>query len=147
MPSLRYNVDKAFIKTYRVLAANTVRQGVPVMLSGTDIVEANSTDDLYIGVAWAAEDGVWANGAWTAPALSNVEVVMRGSPCCIPVRSTAAGITAGAFVVPAAGGVVNQAFGGGAVLANPVGQALETATAANELVGVNVGAIPPSVTA
>lgn len=140
--ALRANVDAAFIKDYVVKASNTIRQGVPVMLDTGEIVECNSDDDLYIGVSYVSE-----SGTWPAAEQTHVGVVMRGSPCCIPVRSTSAGLTAGAMCAPASGGVVNVTVGGGTVITNVVGQVLETATADGELVGCNLGGGCVTVTA
>lgn len=133
--ALRANIDAAFIKEYVVAPASEIRQGVPIMLSGSNIVECNSDDDLYLGVSYTAE-----NGSWPATAGKRVGVVMRGSPCCIPVRSTATGLTAGAMCAPAAGGVVNVTVGGGTVITNIVGQVLETVAADGDLAGCNLGA-------
>lgn len=143
-----YNIPAAFKKVYTVATGNTVRQGMPVMLSSGYIVECDSDDDLYIGIAYINEDVLPADTRpWTAAAGERVTVVMRGSPCAIPVRSTAAGVTAGAMVCPGSAGVVDVTLGAGTALCNVVGQALETATAAGELPLVNLGAGCASVTA
>jgi hypothetical protein len=137
----RLNLENAIKQRYVVAANNTVRQGMPVMLSTDEIVEADSDDDLYIGIAYESEDGVWPAGAGDA-----VVVILRGSPCVAPVRVAAAGCTKGAFVAPASGGVVDVTVGGGTVITNTVGQALETGVD-GDLVGVNLCATPPTVTA
>jgi hypothetical protein len=143
-----YNIDKAFIKVYEVEAANEVRQGMSVMLSSGDIVECDSDDDLYIGIAFKNLDLLATDTQpWTATAGERVAVVMRGSPCAVPVRSTAAGLTAGALCAPGSAGAVDVTCGGGNALTNVIGQVLETATAAGELPLVNLGAGCASVTA
>lgn len=140
--TIEANVDKALIRDYVVATSNTVAQGVPVMLSSGYIVECNTDDDLAIGVAYTSEDGTWPAGAG-----DHVGVVLRGSPAIVPVRSTSAGITAGAMVAPGASGVVDVTVGGGTVITNVIGQALETATADGELVGCNLGCSCTTVTA
>lgn len=143
-----YNTAAAFIRVYTVATSNEVRQGMPVMLSSGSIVECDSDDDLYIGVAYTNEDLLATDTKpWTATAGEHVGVVMRGSPCAIPVRSTSAGVTAGALCAPGSAGVVDVTCGAGTVLTNVVGQVLETATAAGELPLVNLGAGCASVTA
>lgn len=143
-----YNIPAAYLRTYTVATSNTVRQGMPVMLSTTYIVECDSDDDLYIGIAYINEDIVPTDTRpWTAAAGDRVTVVKRGSPCAVPVRSTAAGLTAGAMCAPASGGVVDVTVGGGTVITNVVGQVEETATAAGELPLVNLGAGCVTVTA
>jgi hypothetical protein len=134
-------IPRPFIRTYRVLAANTVRQGMSVVFSGTDVVEAATDDQLIIGIAYGAPGGVWP-----VPALGQVDVVLLGSPCACLVRSTAAGLTAGSYCCAGAAGAVNVVIGG-AVLCNVIGQVLQTATAAGELVEVNLGTAGPTVTA
>jgi len=142
-------VDPNFIKQYTVKAANTVRRGVPVMLDAGYIVECDSDDDLYIGVAYSFEQGTKsvAGKNWTAAAGALLGVVLRGSPCVVPVRSTATGMTAGAAVCPASGGCQDVTVGGGTVLTNIVGQAVDTVTADGDIGGVNMAAGCFSVTA
>jgi hypothetical protein len=143
-----YNIPAAYKRTYLVATSNEVRQGMAVMLSGTAIVECDSDDDLYIGIAYVNEDILPTDTRpWTATAGERVTVVKRGSPCAIPVRSTAAGLTAGGMCCPGSGGAVDVTLGAGTALCNVIGQVEETATAAGELPLVNLGAGCVSVTA
>jgi hypothetical protein len=136
----RKNLQNAITEVLSVATGNTVRQGMPVMLSSGDIVECDSDDDVYYGVAYSNEDLAPSDTRpWTATAGERVTVVLRGSPVVIPVRATAAGLTKGSLCAPGSGGVVNVTHGG-AVASHIVGQMTESATGAGQLVGCNLAA-------
>lgn len=132
----RLNVENAIIETRAVGTGVTVRQGMPVVLSSGNIVEADSDDDAFYGIAYISEDGVWP-----AAAGDLVQVILRGSPCVAPVRVAAAGLAAGAFAVPASGGVIAAVFTDGTNPAHVVGQHVEDAAGVSgDLVGINLSA-------
>ncbi len=138
------------IRPYSVAAGQTVRHGMPVKLSGADIVEATAITDNVIGIAYEQVTNVPQTTAipqygWTAPAAAKVSVWHLGYGVC-PVRVGTGGATAGVPLRPAAAGdgATDATVGGGTGKILILGTCLDTGVA-GDLVGVNLGTAGYSV--
>src|SRR5690242_7337027 len=79
------------------LTAGTVRQGMPVKMSGTSVVEATAITDNVIGIAYEQQTNVPQGAAiagqgWSAPNGAKISVWLLGYGVC-PVRVGTCGAT------------------------------------------------------
>lgn len=124
--------ENGIIKRFVVATGQSVGQGIPVTVSSDEISVATGATSEVVGVAYETEDGVW-------PATEGdyVDVMLLGSPCIVPVKVAAAGVTQGKAVKAASGGVVDATVGGATTVLYAIGNVIETGVS-GDLVGCNL---------
>lgn len=143
-------INRSDIRSFIVDTAKTIRQGMPIVLSGTSgtaarpsIAEVAAITDDAIGIAYEQETNVPQTTAipgqgWTAPAGAVISVVLFGQSV-VPVLVGTGGTTIGKpqRAAAAANGITDATVGGGTGKIFLVGQAMETGVA-GDLAGVNL---------
>ena len=129
----------AVIESARVTAANTVREGMPIIIAAGTMVEATAQATAATGIAIGMEDQADPGaGPWTAIAGTMVNYVRLGSPCVVKTRVGAGGATVNVEAVCAAAGAQDYTLANGANVTTVLGVWAESGLV-NDLRGLWIG--------